>query len=616
MLERVLRVNPAHHDALFRLAELYEKLERWPDAIRIYREILQRFRLQDAEANAHVRLSDIYYRLGQSEQAEEELSWVVENRPTLLAARRDLGMIRYYKGDYDSAIELLSSWVTKHPERVGDAYHLARAHHKRSESARIKGNEARAIEDASEAAYWYGSILDSVPDHTGALAELAAVLPPERLGEAIDRYDAGIAFVTKAVTGEEELSTKQLLRLGLLSSAKAKALEESDLEGMAELADAARRQSMERYRQALEKDPSNAVALEALAAGYQEAGDWENAKSYYQRLSELDPEDPILLYRLGFSELQLREYESATKHFRDGLEHAESDAIRAILYYYLGIGEFFLKDYAAAEEGLREGMALAEESTDFVMQLSMVLLRQEKFAEAESLLRGALEERPEDPDLSSRLALVYGDQKKFAEAIELLEKAVEKHPDDLDLQVRLAAFCGDQGETERAESILEAAIGKNPKDENLYLQLAFLYEKKKAIDRVEEVIHRLLQIHENSSAAFNFLGYTYADHNIKLDEAHQLITKALAIEPDNGMYVDSLGWVYYRQGKYREAVVELRRAVELLGEDPVILEHLGDALHAVGETDEALTYWRKAFDTNPDNEELKEKIDGAKQARQ
>lgn len=615
MLERVLQANPSHYEAFLRLGALYESLERWPDAIRIYKGIIRRFRLSDAVANAHVRLGEIYYRLGQSEQAETELKWVVENRPGLLAAHRYLGILRFYSADYDAAIKLLTVWVEENPERVGDAFHLARAYEERAKEARLAGDVAGAAADASAAVGWYGQILDTAPDHMGALARLYSMFPPERIGEAMARYDAAIASVSESAT-EEELGVRDLLHLAILHSAKAEAAEGAEVEDVTRLAPEAREQAARLYQQVLEKEPDNAAALEALAALYRESKDWDNARKCYQRLVEGDAEDVIALYLLGYCEVQLREYESAKERFLTALEHAqEEEKLQSTLYYYLGVTEFLRRDYAAAEEALRKGMELTESDVDFVHQLSVVLLRREKYSEAEALLGEALEDKPADIELSTRLAMVYGHQKKFPEAVEVLEKSLEQHPNDRTLQMRLAGAYGEKGDTEKAEALLEAAIEANPEDENLYLQLAFVFEKQKAIDRVEEVIRRLLEVHENSAAAFNFLGYTYADHNMKLDEAFELITKALAIEPDNGMYVDSLGWVHYRQGKYRDAVRELRRAVDLMGEDPVILEHLGDALHALGHTDEALSYWRQAFEFDSTNEKLKAKIDGAKQAR-
>ena len=106
--------------------------------------------------------------------------------------------------------------------------------------------------------------------------------------------------------------------------------------------------------------------------------------------------------------------------------------------------------------------------------------------------------------------------------------------------------------------------------------------------------------------ALNYLGYTYADMGINLDEARQLIEKALQIEPDNGYITDSLGWVYYQKGDYDKAIALLIRAVELSPDDSILLEHLGDAYRQKGDTEKALDAYRRSLEFAP--EESRDKI--------
>jgi tetratricopeptide (TPR) repeat protein len=614
MLERVVETNPAHHEALSRLARLYRALGRNEDAARLYRQIIERFRFRDAVADAHVQLAEIYYEMGRVEDAEEELLWVLKNRPGILEARRKLGIIRYSKSDYDSAIDLLSDWVERHPERLSDVYYLARAYQSRAEELRAKGETAKAVEDASAAAKWYGVILDSDAGHLRSLEGLRSVLPPEKIGRVIERYDEAIADLAEA-TGEEE-KTKNLLRRALLASAKAETAEGSENPEISALADAAWDQSIELYEEILETEPDNAAALEALGGIYQERQEWQKARDYYLRLHELEPEDTLVLYRLGFTEFHLRDFASARDRFEEGVKQASSDVLRAAHYYYLGVTEYLLGDYEGSEAALRAGMDLSERKEDYISQLSMVLLRRGKYEEAEDMLWEALEENPNQPEYVLRLAIILQERDKTEEAVDLLEKALEASPDNLEYIMRLAMAYDAQGARGKAENLLENAIKRYPEQEDLYLQLALIYERRKDLEGIERTIRRLLEVNENSADAFNFLGYTYADYNVKLDEAEELIAKALEQDPENPMYIDSLGWVYYRQGKFQEAVRELRRAVEKIGTDATVLDHLGDALYAVGKTNEALEYWRKALDLEPDQEEIREKIDGAKQAKQ
>ncbi|MEK7364984.1 MAG: tetratricopeptide repeat protein, partial [candidate division NC10 bacterium] len=108
--------------------------------------------------------------------------------------------------------------------------------------------------------------------------------------------------------------------------------------------------------------------------------------------------------------------------------------------------------------------------------------------------------------------------------------------------------------------------------------------------------------------AYNYVGYMYAEKGINLDEAVVLIKKALEIEPDNGYFIDSLGWAFYQQGRYPEALRELKRAVERAKEDPVIFDHLGDAYMKNGFVDDAVAAWEKSLSLDPKNEEVKKKL--------
>jgi Flp pilus assembly protein TadD len=108
-------------------------------------------------------------------------------------------------------------------------------------------------------------------------------------------------------------------------------------------------------------------------------------------------------------------------------------------------------------------------------------------------------------------------------------------------------------------------------------------------------MERAIALNPRNAAALNYLGYSYAEMGVRLDEAESLIRRALALDPDDGFYVDSLGWVYYQRGDYRRAVEQLERAVELAGDDPTVAEHLGDAYERDKRPDAALRVYRDAL---------------------
>jgi len=116
---------------------------------------------------------------------------------------------------------------------------------------------------------------------------------------------------------------------------------------------------------------------------------------------------------------------------------------------------------------------------------------------------------------------------------------------------------------------------------------------------------KAIELNPKNAAALNYLGYTWAEMGIQLDEAEELITRALKIQPNDGFYIDSLGWVYYQKGEYPRAVEQLERAVEITVDDPTIIEHLADAYEKVGKSDRAVTRYREALKRTKENDQIK-----------
>jgi Flp pilus assembly protein TadD len=129
-------------------------------------------------------------------------------------------------------------------------------------------------------------------------------------------------------------------------------------------------------------------------------------------------------------------------------------------------------------------------------------------------------------------------------------------------------------------------------------------------------MEKVIALDPKNATALNYLGYTFADRNMRLPEAEQLIRRALEIRPDDGYFLDSLAWVHFRRGDYKRAEEELLRALRFVPDDPVILEHLGDVLHAQGRDDEAAALFGKAIAKGHEKpDEVKGKIRRLRKAR-
>jgi Flp pilus assembly protein TadD len=146
-------------------------------------------------------------------------------------------------------------------------------------------------------------------------------------------------------------------------------------------------------------------------------------------------------------------------------------------------------------------------------------------------------------------------------------------------------------------------IDKPSKDNwTLFYARGVCSERLKEWPAAEADLKKALELSPNESPVLNYLGYTWVDQNQNLKTAMDYIRKAVKLKPDDGYYVDSLGWAYYRLGNLESAVEQLERAVELKPDDPVINDHLGDAYWRVGRKLEAEYQWQQSLTLKPDND--------------
>jgi tetratricopeptide (TPR) repeat protein len=167
---------------------------------------------------------------------------------------------------------------------------------------------------------------------------------------------------------------------------------------------------------------------------------------------------------------------------------------------------------------------------------------------------------------------------------------------------------------ERFEEAAESfgiGIEKDPKNPDFYFQLGTTYDKLNRFENVIASMEKAIELNPKHSMALNYLGYSFADRGIRLDEAVDLIKRALEVRPDDGYYIDSLGWAYYKQGNLKEALKELKRAVDLVPDDPVLREHLGDIYLGIRKGEKAKDEWLKSLEIDPSNEKLMDKYQGA-----
>ncbi|MFP4390703.1 MAG: tetratricopeptide repeat protein, partial [Desulfococcaceae bacterium] len=176
-------------------------------------------------------------------------------------------------------------------------------------------------------------------------------------------------------------------------------------------------------------------------------------------------------------------------------------------------------------------------------------------------------------------------------------------PENEEFLIYLASFYEEVEDFEAAVETLNRALEIEPDSVRIRFRLGVVYDQWDRKTDSIEMMKTVIDMDPKNANALNYLGYTYADMGIRLDEAERLIREALKYKPDDGYIIDSLGWVFYRRGDYETALVHLLRATELAPDDPVILEHVGDAYHKLDEPEKALEYYRRSLEKRDPEED-------------
>jgi tetratricopeptide (TPR) repeat protein len=194
------------------------------------------------------------------------------------------------------------------------------------------------------------------------------------------------------------------------------------------------------------------------------------------------------------------------------------------------------------------------------------------------------------------------------EAAKHLEALVKEHPDDLEAIMALGNVLRGHKKFAECADVYTKGVDtlKQPEKTNwvIFYFRGICYERSHQWPKAEADLKKALDLFPEQPHALNYLGYSWVDQGVHLDEGMDMIKRAVQQRPDDGYIVDSLGWAYFRTGNYPEAVKQLERAIELKPEDPTINDHLGDAYWRIGRTLEAKFQWAHARDLKPDPEDL------------
>jgi len=182
-------------------------------------------------------------------------------------------------------------------------------------------------------------------------------------------------------------------------------------------------------------------------------------------------------------------------------------------------------------------------------------------------------------------------------ALRTLQEAYEKFDKSVEIGYFYALLLHDEEQYSRAEKILKQVLTTNPQYENARMAYAYTLESLKKYKKMEEQVKLVLAQNPKNAGAYNLLGFSLAERNKRLDEAQEYVTKALALAPQDLSFQDSLGWVYYRQGKYEPALnIFTQMPEKFIKENPEVSYHLGSVYAAMGDAAKAAIYLQQAGD--------------------
>lgn len=430
--------------------------------------------------------------------------------------------------------------------------------------------------------------------------------------------------------------------------------------------------SVNTFQRAITLDPENNIAYEALAAVEEESNDLVGAVEVYEAMIERQPRSAILHYRLGINLMEMNDSEGARYALERALaldpDIKFGHYVLGVVYMEMGNWEeaekSFLEHLNENDEHIptHENLAAVQAQQGRYIRAYDILtklIEGQHVTVNHHLYRSYVYLR--DPEASdTHIASAPNDAPIFGSILQILVKQHEEEPytaminaldsieGDLDYECNalVGRLVGRYGQEEAGIFLadrLQALVDDGAKSKALltvlgrillftdqpekglaafqqildffggdkwtHFYLATTYEELNDAKRAEKHLRKTLEYDPNDPDVLNFLSYLLAEEDQHLKEAKEMVERALLNDPQNGFYLDTLGWIYYRQGKGKEAVDYIKRAIRAMSSDDAVLrDHLGDAYLITGDKKRAVAEWKRAIRMDPELEGVAEKI--------
>jgi tetratricopeptide (TPR) repeat protein len=403
------------------------------------------------------------------------------------------------------------------------------------------------------------------------------------------------------------------------------------------------------YEKALAKDSENQELRRAYADALMDMGNTPAARTEFEKILKADPDDGSTYLRLAQLDRQEGRFDQARKELERARTLPQPDDTKIQYDMKIQYEQALLEDAAGNQDKaieLLHGLVKSSEQAEnqytpaeannralFLERLGLIYRAQRKYPPAlqafqqivalgkaqaprgEELIvdtmrlthqlpkaldevNTAVQKSPEERSLRILRAYVVGELGRVGEAVSQLQALMNNTPADREVYLSIAQVYSQAKQFAEAEQAVNKALGYSSKaEEEGYsrFMLGSIYERQKKYDLAEEQFKKVLAADPLNASAANYLGYMLADRGVRLEESVKYIQKALELEPNNGAYLDSLGWAYYKMDRCDLAEPPLEKAARLMSDDPTIHEHLGRLYLRMGKETLAEQEWERAL---------------------
>jgi len=583
-------------------------------------------------------LSDLYLQSGRLRDVILELQDNLRQNPNDLNSRRILGRI-YTRMLGDASQGRVNTEMLK---RAIEQYQfIASAEPKNVDVWIMLGRLYKLAQDSVEAEKAYKKATELEPDNEDALTGLGMLYSDlgdtktatEVLRRVAEKNPSPRSWMTLAGAYE------QMRDYRAAASALAKALEMNP--GNVDLKRALAQdlllsdqfdQALKLYEELAREDPKDAQNFLRMSQIYRQQRNFAKAREANERARKIEPNN----LEIRFNEVNLLEAEGKTAEAIEALKDMLNSTAkksynlgeknnRAALLERLGM---LYRSADNPEEAAKAFRQMAELDPAYGPRAASQIIETYRlardYAKAQSEANAAKNAYPSDRGVTAVRAGLLAELGKTDEAVKELKSLLDGKG-DREVYLSIAqAYERAKRFDEMAKALDEAEkLSTTPEEkEAIYFARGAMYERQKKYDLSEAEFRKVLAMNPNNASALNYLGYMFADRNVRLQEALELVQKALDREPDNAAYLDSLGWVYFRMGKLKEAEDYIRKSLQRSPRDATVHDHLGDILWAQGRVREAIAQWQaalKEFSAGPPSEadpaeiaKINRKIEGAR----